>query len=50
MVTVARWGFDLTEPHRWVPEPRHVKSVPPAKKKPPRWSTLKLSRRERRAA
>jgi hypothetical protein len=47
---VARWGFDLSEPHRWVPEQRHVQSVKPAKKKPPRRLTLKLSLRERRAA
>jgi hypothetical protein len=47
---VARWGFDLSEPHRWVPEQRHVKSVQPAKKKPRRRLTLKLSLRERRAA
>jgi hypothetical protein len=47
---VARWGFDLSEPHRWVPEQRHVKSVAPAKKKAPRRLTLKLSLRERRTA
>jgi hypothetical protein len=47
---VARWGFDLSEPHRWVPEQRHVKSVQPAKKKPPRRLTFRLSFRERRAA
>jgi hypothetical protein len=47
---VARWGFDLSEPHRRAPELRHVKSVIRSKKKPPRWSTLKLARRERRAA
>jgi hypothetical protein len=47
---MARWGFDLSEPHRRAPEPRHVKSVTGAKKKPPRWSTLKLARRARRAA
>jgi hypothetical protein len=48
---VARWGFDLSEPHRRVPVPRHVQSAAPAKKKPPRWSSLKLSSlRERRAA
>jgi len=47
---VARWGFDLSEPHRWVPEQRHVKSVKPAKKRPPRRLTLKLSLRERRTA
>jgi hypothetical protein len=47
---VARWGFDLSEPHRRAPELRHVKSVSRAKKTPLRWSTLKLARRERRAA
>jgi hypothetical protein len=47
---VARWGFDLTEPHRRLPEPSQLKSVRRAKKKPSRWLTLKLSSRERRAA